>query len=441
MGKRPPKQLVAWSAANNAYLGFVRFPNGRRRKAQDVDPDKAQAKLDELITLRNRELDPERRDHGATFDDVITAWLNAGCPNAPGPPLPGHQRKKHASVKIDTTVAKTVDRMRVHVVPRRDLDTPKQTKARRREPNQYAVTHLAIDRTQPKRIAQIFDQMDTEGLATDYIDKTWGDLNAALQWGIYTQRNRTNPAAEILLPAKRPAKVTRNLQMDEAIALFAVIPLVELAAMWLTALMLGLRPGEVLGLRWCYLDLDSEKPTADIVEAAIEINSKYVRQGPVKTDREARLELHPLLVTLLKQHRETMIALDLYDDCDGKFAPHGFVFCTMEGTARLQSNHRRSFTNLIKKTELPISPDLGKFVPYSLRHSFASIADEVLNENQRRNIGRVMGHTRRGENGVHTRTTAGYIHGVKPTIDTTVEVWDAFLLQIEETEGEALEAS
>ena len=40
--------------------------------------------------------------------------------------------------------------------------------------------------------------------------------------------------------------------------------------------MCGLRPGELAGLRWPFVDIDSDEPTIDVAERANEVRHKYV---------------------------------------------------------------------------------------------------------------------------------------------------------------------
>lgn len=54
--------------------------------------------------------------------------------------------------------------------------------------------------------------------------------------------------------------------------------------MWVTGLMCGLRPGELAGLRWPYVDIDSEAPSITVAERALEIEDKYVGQATPKTE-------------------------------------------------------------------------------------------------------------------------------------------------------------
>src|SRR3546814_12981161 len=105
--------------------------------------------------------------------------------------------------------------------------------------------------------------------------------------------------------------------------------------MWLTGLMCGLRPGELAGLRWCFVDIDSDEPTIEIAERAMEVGKKYVGQAPPKTERsKRRIGLHPLLVAALRRHRDESKLLGLYSD-------EGFVFGTRSGPPTAISNLRR----------------------------------------------------------------------------------------------------
>ena len=78
------------------------------------------------------------------------------------------------------------------------------------------------------------------------------------------------------------------------------------------------RPGELAGLRWCYVDIDSDQPSIEVAERALEVGDRYVGQAAPKTERGRRkLGLHPLLVAALHRHREEQRLLGLYDN-EGK---------------------------------------------------------------------------------------------------------------------------
>jgi integrase len=179
--------------------------------------------------------------------------------------------------------------------------------------------------------------------------------------------------------------------------------------MWLTGLMCGLRPGELAGLRWPYVDIDSESPSIEIAESALEVDDKYVGQGAPKTNRsKRRMGLHPLLVAALQRHREEQKLLGRYD-------AEGIVFCTRNGTPMTKSNMRRAFQTLCEKAGLG-----DDWTTYELRHSFVSLVSDQLDDLVK--VADLAGH-------VDTRTTEGYRHNIRPALPHAVSAWSRLLAQ------------
>ncbi len=179
--------------------------------------------------------------------------------------------------------------------------------------------------------------------------------------------------------------------------------------MWLTGLMCGLRPGELAGLRWPYVDIDSTRPSIEVAERALEVADKYVGQAAPKTERGRRkIGLHPLLVAALRRHRDDMTLLGLYD-------AEGFVFGTRNGTAQSMSNLRRSFQRLCERAGLG-----REWTTYELRHSFVSLVADQLDDLVK--VADLAGH-------VDTRTTQGYRHPVRPSLPHAIEAWERLLAE------------
>jgi hypothetical protein len=103
---------------------------------------------------------------------VIDAWLEAGCPNA----APS-SRSRHVKEKSPNTVANARSLLDTHVRP--------------------VLGGLRVDRTKRERVEQLFEAMARRGYATSTIDRTWGYLNQAVQYGKRQGRVRLNPAEEI----------------------------------------------------------------------------------------------------------------------------------------------------------------------------------------------------------------------------------------------------
>ena len=174
--------------------------------------------------------------------------------------------------------------------------------------------------------------------------------------------------------------------------------------MWLTGLMCGLRPGELAGLRWPFVDIDSDNPSIDVAERAVEIDARYAGQAEPKTARgRRRIGLHPLLVAALTRHREELELLGLYDD-------EGFVFCTGNATPISLSSLRRGFKALCEQAGLG-----REWTTYELRHSFVSLVADQLDDLVK--VADLAGH-------VNTKTTQGYRHPVRPSLPHAIEAWD-----------------
>ncbi len=381
MAQRP---TVRWNEGAERWMAWVRFPDGSRRKIERINRADAQKDLDELLALRAQSLDPgPRRMRLATFNEVTDAWFADGCPNvAPS------RTSRHAREKSPNTIANARQLLGTSVRP--------------------VIGKLWVDRTSRERLEALFADMADRGYATSTIDRNWNYLNQALQHSIRRRTTKTNPAADVLLPKRRASKERKSFTIEQAQRLLVdAIPADSRPAMWLTGLMCGLRPGELAGLRWPFVDIDSDSPSIHVVERALEVDDRYVGQVAPKTPRsKRRLGLHPLLVAALQRHREEMHLLDMYDD-------EGFVFCTRNGTPMTMSNLRRAFRQLCARAGMG-----DDWTTYELRHSFVSLVADQIDDLVK--VADLAGH-------VDTRTTEGYRHAVTPSLPHAIDAWNRLL--------------
>ena len=364
--------------------GLGAVPRRLTSEGERVVKADAQRDLDDLLALRAESGEPAPpRQRLATFDEVIDGWLAAGCPSASVT-----TRSSHAKEKSPNTIANARQLLGSHVRP--------------------AVGQQWVDRTTTARLESVFAAMAANGYATSTVDRTWLYLNQACEWALRQRRIKTNPGVEVLLPASRPAKARKSLTIEQAQRLLVdAIPDDARPAMWLTGLMCGLRPGELAGLRWPFVDVDSTHPSIDVAERAVEVGDRYAGQGAPKTARgRRRIGLHPLLIAALRRHRDEMLLLGMYD-------PDGFVFCTRNRTPITLSNLRRGFQQLCDRA------GLGRdWTTYELRHSFVSLVADQLDDLVK--VADLAGH-------VDTRTTQGYRHPVRPSLPHAIEAWERLL--------------
>jgi len=391
------RPTVRWNEGKQRWMAWVRFPDGSRRKVERVLKADAQADLTALLERRAEEESPEPpRTRQATFADVIDAWFAEGCPNVSPSRHSRHRRSKAAN-----TIDNARQLLGASVLP--------------------AIGALRVDRTSTQRLEKLFDSLAATH-STSTIDRNWNYLNQALQFGVRCGMVTTNPATDVLLPERRPSKRRKSLTLEQAQMLISeAIPADPRPAMWLTGLMCGLRPGELAGLRWPYVDIDFEEPVIEVAEAAMEVADKYVGQGSPKTPRSRRrMNLHPLTVAALRRHREDQQMLGVFD-------PDGIVFCTRNGTPMTKSNMRRAFRTLC--TNAGLGED---WTTYELRHSFVSLLSDQLDDLAK--VADLAGH-------VDTRTTEGYRHSVRSSLPHAVEAWDRLLADArQETTGDQAQA-
>lgn len=378
------RSAVRWNESKRRWMAWVRYPDGSRRKVERVSKTDAQADLNKLLAERAGQGEPSpRRERLLSFNEAIDDWLEAGCPSSSA-----GSHTRHAKTKSPNTLATARSLLDTHVRP--------------------AIGTLWLERTTARRVERIFNAMADADYATSTIDRVWVYLNQACEYAVRQGRVRSSPVADVLLPERRPGRERKALNIEQARSLIVVgIPADATPAMWLTGLMCGLRPGELAGLRWAFVDLDSEQPTLEIAERAQEIAKKYAGQAAPKTPRSRRrLDLHPLLVAALQRHREEQRMLGQYD-------PEGFVFPTRTGRPQSLSNMRRTFRRLCERAGLG-----SDWTTYELRHSFVSLVADQLDDLVK--VADLAGH-------VDTRTTQGYRHPVRPSLPHAVEAWDRLL--------------
>jgi len=368
-------------------MAWVRFPDGSRKKVERADRVNADQDLDELLAERNAAHSPGlRRERLVTFDEVIDSWVAAGCPKAAVSKNSRRAKKKSENTLI--TIGYLLDG---HVRPE--------------------IGKLRVDSTDNERVEAVFQKMADNGYATSTIDHAWVYLNQACLHGLRRKLITTNPATDVLLPEARPPKQRKSFTVDQVqVLLIVAVPADTRPALWITGLMCGLRPGELSGLRWSYVDIDSDEPCIVIGERANEINKRYVGQAEPKTTRKGGIGLHPLVVAALRRHRSELEMLGLYD-------PDGFVFPTRNGTPIAVGNLRRDFKRLCRRADID---DADDWTTYDLRHSFASLVSDQVDDLTK--VADLMGHS-------STRTTEGYRHQVRVALPHAIKAWNQLLDQ------------
>lgn len=204
-------------------------------------------------------------------------------------------------------------------------------------------------RPEPKRRCCAAGKCCGQGLSPRSRRDARDVLRAALACAVEDEVISRNPVAALKVTTRRAPGSRRTAQawsVDDArwfleSAWHAGEPLY---AAFVLVLVLGLRKGEVLGLGWAQVDLDSAEL---YVEEQLQRVGRRLIRRQVKTEAsEAPLPLPPVCVTALRLRRRQQDA-DREAAGDG-WIETGLVFTTRHGTPIEPRNFSRSFDRCIK---------------------------------------------------------------------------------------------
>lgn len=183
-------------------------------------------------------------------------------------------------------------------------------------------------------------------------------LNKAMAWGL-VNRN----VAALADPRHMPESEPSVLSPEQAAKLLDGVATMRLGALYITALTLGLRLGEALGLQWA--DVDLNKGTLTVRRALQRIGGKAAFVEPKSRTSRRTVKLPAVTLAVLKDHRKRQLEERLR--IKGEWNPDSLVFCNYRGGPLNPSTTTRTFRQVLEKLELPSM----RF--HDLRHSAATL--------------------------------------------------------------------
>ncbi|HOT77158.1 MAG TPA: tyrosine-type recombinase/integrase [Candidatus Wallbacteria bacterium] len=187
-------------------------------------------------------------------------------------------------------------------------------------------------------------------------------LEKAVRWGYIAN----NPARRVERPKvpRRQIKCYDENDLDKLIRAFENEPL-KYRLMVSIAISTGLRRGEVMGLRWDRIDMETGSITIDqtrqYVSGVGSITKRPKNEFSVRT-----VTLSDSVVRLLKKHKE-MQAQDK-ENAGSMWKDEGWVFTSWNGEPTHPDTISKWFGQFLKRHKLPHTSF------HSLRHSSASVA-------------------------------------------------------------------
>lgn len=230
----------------------------------------------------------------------------------------------------------------------------------------YLVPHLGhhqLAALTPAQVQQMLNDLTAQGLSPRTVAYSRGvlqrALNRAIKWE-YVSRN----VATLAEPPRQVKPPIVPLDAEGARRLLVAARGHRLEVLYRLALGLGLRKGELLGLRW--RDLDWTKRTIRIAAAVGWEGGKLVRAEPKTAHSLRTLPLSPALIEALQQHAERQEAEATQAGLGWNSA--GLIFPSEVGTLLNPYNVVRHFKALLQVAGL--SPRV-RF--HDLRHTCATL--------------------------------------------------------------------
>jgi integrase len=223
-----------------------------------------------------------------------------------------------------------------------------------------ALGGMQLAKLAPNHVQAMYAKMESEG-ASAYVRRLAHAVlhracKQALRWGIVAR----NPVDAVDAP-RTPKHEAKSFSLEQSRAILKAAKGDRLEALYVLALTTGMRLGELLGLQWRSVDLQSDGPSLKVESALKEINGKLSLGEPKTAKSRRRVELSPMAVAALWEHLKRMLAKG--------WATEGFVFRNRRG-GPIRRTHFRSYSYmpLLTKAGLPFI----KF--HSTRHTAASLA-------------------------------------------------------------------
>jgi integrase len=256
-------------------------------------------------------------------------------------------------------------------------------------------------------IEAMLDRQFADGASSrDTLTKVRSTLVQILDFAVRRGLAVRNPAVHATVPAEAAREAARvSLTPEQARALYTACESEPLGPMVRLGLLVGMRPGELAGLRWGDVDLDRRILT---VGHAVQMRgSRGHHVDVLKTSASHRTIGLPIAaVSVLRDQQLRTV------DTEGAVGqrPGDLVFLSRAGTVLEPSNVRRELSRICDIAGVP------RITPNELRHTCATLLndDGVPLEL----IADMLGHT------TTTMLQRHYRHRVRPSADAAVGTMD-----------------
>jgi integrase len=157
-------------------------------------------------------------------------------------------------------------------------------------------------------LQRFYDRMQQEGASPDRLRRVHAIVRAALRTAVRRRLIPTDPTPGVELP-RAETREAQALGPEEATRFLEAAAHHPMGLLFETMLATGMRPGELLGLRWADSDFDAER--LRVSQTLVRLTESWSFQPP-KTRRSRRsIPIPGALVQKLRDHKATGARLRL----------------------------------------------------------------------------------------------------------------------------------
>jgi integrase len=234
----------------------------------------------------------------------------------------------------------------------------------RRQVDRYvipAIGQIKLTKLTHMHVQGLYRQMQDRGLSARTVQYTHAVMHRALKQAVRWSMILRNVCEAVDVPQVRREQM-RPLNAEQARKLLQAASGERLEAFYVLAFHTGMRPGELLALRW-------EDVTLSDAGGTLQVN-RALSDGELTTPKtkgsRRRIKLSAGSIAALRAHRKRQ--LEEMMQRAGLWQDHGLVFPSSVGTPLYHRNLVRAFKALLHRASLPSSVRL-----YDLRHTCATL--------------------------------------------------------------------
>ena len=321
MAKRGNREGSIYKRSDGRWSAALSLPGGKRRYLYGKTRQDAASRLAAAIRDRDRgtTVAPERQ----TVGQFLTHWLEMAQPTV-----------------RESTFVRYCEYVRLHAIP--------------------SIGHVRLARLTAQHLQELYSKKLSEGLSPTTVNHLHAVLHRALRQAVRWELVGRN-VTESVDPPRNARSEPQALTPEYSRRFLDAAKSDSFEALYVLAIMTGMRQGELLGLHWRDVYLDQE---------TLQIRSQLQRGrtlGEPKTAKSRRqISLPNLAVEALRRHYGRQLKERV--EAGPEWVESDLVFCNAKGNPMNPSNLRsRSFIPLLKNADLPVI----RF--HDLRHTSATL--------------------------------------------------------------------